>query len=327
MATTGHIAASTREAKGHEGAPPGRAGESLLDRIGHTPLLRLEHVGQEFPNVKFCAKAEWFNPGGSVKDRPALSMIQAGLTSGALQPGKTIIDATSGNTGIAYAMVGAALGFPVELCLPDSASQERKRILAALGAELVITAGDEGTDGAIRKVREIVEQNPEKYFYPDQYSNPANWQAHYRTTANEVWQQTSGRVTHFVAALGTSGTFVGATRRLKELNPAIRCVSLQPDASFHGLEGWKHMPTAIRPAIYDETLADENLSISTEESYKLVKRLAHEEGLLVSPSSAAALLGCFQVAAGIPKNAKAVIVTVFADSASKYLNERFWDEV
>ncbi len=326
MATIGHIAASPRESKTQEGAQPGRVGDALLDRIGNTPLLRLERVGQEFPNVEFCAKAEWFNPGGSVKDRPALSMIQAGLASGALKSGKTIIDATSGNTGIAYAMVGAALRYPVQLCLPDSASHERKRILAALGAELVITPGDEGTDGAIRKVHEIVGANPEKYFYPDQYSNPANWQAHYRTTANEIWQQTAGRVTHFVAALGTSGTFVGTTRRLKELNPAIRFVSLQPDASFHGLEGWKHMPTAIRPAIYDETLADENLSISTEESYKLVKRLAREESLLVSPSAAAALLGCFQVAAGIPKNANAVIVTVFADSASKYLNERFWDE-
>ncbi len=258
MATTDRIAASTRKSRA-EGTQPGRAGESLLDRIGNTPLLRLERVGQEFLNVEFCAKAEWFNPGGSVKDRPALSMIQAGLASGALRTGKTIIDATSGNTGIAYAMIGAALGFPVKLCLPDSASHERKRILAALGAELVITAGDEGTDGAIRKVHEIVEQNPEKYFYPDQYSNPANWQAHYCTTANEVWQQTSGRVTHFVAALGTSGTFVGATRRLKELNPAVRCVS-------------------------------------------------------------------FKVAAGIPKDEHAVMVTVFADSASKYLNERFWDE-
>jgi cysteine synthase B len=214
----------------------------------------------------------------------------------------------------------------VQLCLPDSASHERKRILGALGAELVITPGDEGTDGAIRKVQEIVARNPEKYFYPDQYGNPANWQAHYRTTGNEIWEQTSGRITHFVAGLGTSGTFVGTTRRLKELNPAIRCVSLQPDASFHGLEGWKHMPTAIRPAIYDDTLADENFPVSTEEAYRLVKRLAREEGLLVSPSAAAALLGCFQVAAGIQKNANAVIVTVFADSASKYLNERFWDE-
>jgi S-sulfo-L-cysteine synthase (O-acetyl-L-serine-dependent) len=326
MATTGHIAASPRESKGHGAVQPGRVGESLLDQIGNTPLLRLERVGQEFPNADFCAKAEWFNPGGSVKDRPALSMIQAGISSGELRPGKTIIDATSGNTGIAYAMVAAALGYPVQLCLPDSASHERKRILAALGAELVITPGDEGTDGAIRKVHEIVAGNPEKYFYPDQYSNPANWQAHYRTTANEIWQQTSGRITHFVAGLGTSGTFVGTTRRLKELNPAIRCVSLQPDASFHGLEGWKHMPTAIRPAIYDDTLADEDFPVSTEESYRLVKRVAREEGLLVSPSAAAALLGCFKVAAAIPKNTKAVIVTVFADSASKYLNERFWDE-
>ena len=298
----------------------------MLDRIGNTPLLRLERVGQQFPNVAFCAKAEWFNPGGSVKDRPALGMIQAGLASGALRSDKTIIDATSGNTGIAYAMIGAALGFPVQLCLPDSASHERKRILGAFGAELVFTPGDEGTDGAIGKVREIVAGNPDKYFYPDQYSNPANWQAHYRTTANEIWQQTSGRVTHFVAGLGTSGTFVGTVRRLKELNPGIHCVSLQPDASFHGLEGWKHMPTAIRPAIYDDTLADENLQASTEEAYRLVKRLAREEGLLVSPSAAASLLGCFRVAAGIPRDAKAVVVTVFADSALKYLNERFWDE-
>lgn len=288
--------------------------------------MRLERVTKDFPNVEFYAKAEWCNPGGSVKDRPALSMIQAGLASGALRPGKTIIDATSGNTGIAYAMIGAAMGYPVKLCLPDSASLERKRILAAYGAELVITPGEEGTDGAIHKVREIVALEPDKYFYADQYSNPANWQAHYRTTANEIWQQTSGRSTHFVAGLGTSGTFVGTTKRLKELHPQIRCVSLQPDDSFHGLEGWKHMPTAIRPAIYDDTLADENLPVSTEEAYRLVKRLAREEGLLVSPSSAAALLGCFQVAKRIPEQQHAVMVTVFADSASKYLNERFWDE-
>src|SRR5437660_5655289 len=326
MATIGHIAASAGESEPHQAAQTGRAGESLLDRIGNTPLLRLERISQQFPNVAFCAKAEWFNPGGSVKDRPALGMIQAGLASGALRSDKTIIDATSGNTGIAYAMIGAALGFPVRLCLPDSASHERKRILGAFGAELVITPGDEGTDGAIGKVREIVAGNPDKYFYPDQYSNPANWQAHYRTTANEIWQQTSGRVTHFVAGLGTSGTFVGTVRRLKELNPGIHCVSLQPDASFHGLEGWKHMPTAIRPAIYDDTLADENLQVPTEEAYRLVKRLAREEGLLVSSSAAAALLGCFKVADGVPRNAKAVIVTVSADSASKYLNERFWDE-
>ena len=302
------------------------AGQSVLDRIGNTPLLRLERVGREFPNVEFSAKAEWFNPGGSVKDRPALSMIQAGLASGALRPGKTIVDATSGNTGIAYAMVAAAIGYPVQLCLPDSASLERKRILAAFGAELIITPGDEGTDGAIRRVHQIVAAEPEKYFYPDQYSNPANWQAHYRTTANEIWEQTGGRITHFVAGLGTSGTFVGTTRRLRELNPAIRCISLQPDASFHGLEGWKHMETAIRPAIYDDTLADEDLRVSTEDSYRLVKRIAREEGLLVSPSAAAALLGCFQVAKTISPQQHAVVVTVFADSGIKYLSERFWEE-
>src|ERR1700730_3635992 len=275
--------------RGTTSSPPGH---SVLERIGNTPLLRLEKIGREFPNVEFLAKAEWFNPGGSVKDRPALSMIQAGLASGALRPGKTIIDATSGNTGIAYAMIGAALGYPVKLCLPDSASHERKRIVGALDAELVITSGDEGTDGAIRRVHEIVAANPEEYFYPDQYSNPANWQAHYRTTANEIWEQTGGSITHLVAALGTSGTFVGTARRLKELNPSIRCISLQPDAAFHGLEGWKHMRTAIVPEIYDATLADSNLTVKTEDAYRLVKRAAREEGLLLSPSSAAALV-CF----------------------------------
>jgi S-sulfo-L-cysteine synthase (O-acetyl-L-serine-dependent) len=301
-------------------------GKTLLECIGNTPLLSMERIGKDFPNVEFCAKAEWLNPGGSVKDRPALSMIQAGLKSGALTSGKTIIDATSGNTGIAYAMIGAALGYRVKLCLPDSASHERKRILAAFGAELVMTPGDEATDGAIRRVHEIVAADPQKYFYPDQYSNPANWQAHYHGTANEIWHQTEGRITHFVAGLGTSGTFVGTTRRLRELNPKIRCISLQPDGPFHGLEGWKHMETALVPSIYDPTLADENLAVSTEESYRLVKRLAREEGLLVSPSAAAALLGCFKVAKSIPRDQHAVIVTVFADSASKYLSERFWDE-
>jgi cysteine synthase B len=326
MATVNPIAASENASSLAVEKTRRRAGQSVLELIGNTPLLHLSRVGSEFPHVEFYAKAEWFNPGGSVKDRPALSMIQAGLASGDLRSGKTIIDATSGNTGIAYAMIGAALGYAVKLCLPDSASHERKRILSALGAELVITSGDEGTDGAIRRVHEIVAAEPEKYFYSDQYSNPANWQAHYRTTANEIWEQTSGRVTHFVAALGTSGTFVGTSRRLKELNPSIRCISLQPDAAFHGLEGWKHMQTALRPAIYDDTLADENLEVATEEAYRLVKRIAREEGLLVSPSAAAALLGCFQVAERLAPHERAVIVTVFADSASKYLTERFWDE-
>ena len=320
--------ATTERASTKVESPPTGAvvGQSVLERIGNTPLLRLERVGSDFPNIQFSAKAEWFNPGGSVKDRPALSMIRAGLNSGKLAPGKTIVDATSGNTGIAYAMIGAALGYPVKLFLPHSASHERKRILTAYGAELVITPGDEGTDGAIRRVRELVAADPAAYFYPDQYSNPANWQAHYRGTANEIWEQTSGKITHFVAALGTSGTFVGTTRRLKELNPAIRSISLQPDGPWNGLEGWKHMPTALRPEIYDDTLADENLEVSTEQSYGLLKRLAREEGLLVSPSAAAALLGCFAVAKKIAPGEHASIVTVFADSASKYLNERFWDE-
>ena len=312
-------------------APIDRAGTAggglaLLELIGNTPLLHLTRVGSEFTNIEFYAKAEWSNPGGSVKDRPALSMIEAGLASGLLQPGKTIIDATSGNTGIAYAMIGAALGYNVKLCLPESASHERKRILQAYGAVLVFTPGEEGTDGAIRRVHEIVAKNPDEYFYPDQYSNPANWQAHFRTTAKEIWEQTSGRLTHFVAGLGTSGTFVGTTRRLRELNPRICCVSLQPDASFHGLEGWKHMPSAMRPAIYDPALADENVEVGTEAAYRMVKRLAREEGLLVSPSSAAALGGCFVVARRIPRDERAVIVTVFPDSAAKYLSERFWDE-
>jgi cysteine synthase B len=303
-----------------------RLGSTLVERIGNTPLVRLERVGREFARVEFYAKAEWHNPGGSVKDRPALSMIQAGEQSGALCPGKTILDATSGNTGIAYAMLGAALGYAVKLCLPASASEERKRILHAFGAELVFTPGDEGSDGAIRRVRELYAEDPERYFYPDQYSNPANWLAHYRTTAEEIWAQTEGRITHFVAGLGTTGTFVGTSRRLKERNPAIRCTSLQPDGPFHGLEGWKHMPSAIVPRIYDPAVADENLEIQTEDAYYLAMRLAREEGLLVSPSAAAALTGSFRVAARLPRGEPAVIVTIFPDSGDKYLSERFWQE-
>jgi S-sulfo-L-cysteine synthase (O-acetyl-L-serine-dependent) len=303
-----------------------KAGQNLLERIGKTPLIQIERITPQVTNVEICAKAEWFNPGGSVKDRPALAMIQGGLEGGSLRRGKTILDATSGNTGIAYAMIGAALGYPVKLFLPHSASEERKRILQAYGAELVMTPGDEGTDGAIKRVRDLAAAQPGKYFYPDQYSNPANWQAHYHGTANEIWQQSGGRITHFVAALGTSGTFVGTSRRLKELKPEIRCVSLQPDGPWNGLEGWKHMPTALRPAIYDDTLADENLEVSTEDSYRMVKRLAREEGLLVSPSAAAALVGCLAVAEKIPVGERAVLVTVFADSAAKYLSERFWDD-
>jgi cysteine synthase B len=302
-------------------------GKTLLECVGNTPLLRLERIAKQYPSAEFYAKAEWMNPGGSVKDRPALEMIRDAERTGRLRPGQTILDATSGNTGIAYAMIAAASGYRVKLCLPDSASEERKRILAAFGAEIVITPGDEGSDGAITRAREIYAAEPGRYFYPDQYSNPANWRAHYKTTAMEIWEQTNGRITHFVAGLGTSGTFMGTARRLKELKPHIRCISLQPDSVFHGLEGWKHMPSAIVPAIYDPSLADANLSVNTEDAYRLVKRAAREQGLLISPSSAAALDGCFQTAKGLSAGEHAVIVTIFPDSGAKYLRERFWEEV
>jgi len=307
-------------------ATTGPIGQRLVERIGNTPLIRMARLGTEFANVEICAKAEWFNPGGSVKDRAGYSMIRDGERSGKLRPGKVILDATSGNTGIAYAMIGAALGYRVKLCLPSSASPERKQILAAYGVEIVYTPGDEGTDGAIRQVKEIYDADPEKYFYPDQYGNSANPAAHYTTTAPEIWEQTGGRITHFVAGLGTSGTFVGTTRRLKELNPRIRCISMQPDSGFHGLEGLKHMPTNIVPAIYDPNLADENLEVQTEAGQQMAKRLAREEGILVGVSAGAALWACLQVAKRVPRNEHAVIVTIFPDSGEKYLSERFWSE-
>jgi len=301
-------------------------GVSVLDRVGKTPLLRLSRVGRDFHHIEFYAKAEWFNPGGSVKDRPALNMILDGERAGKLKPGKIVLDATSGNTGIAYAMVAAARGYKVRLCMPANASIERKRILHAYGAELILTDPAEGSDGAIRMAKQLYAKESEIYFYPDQYNNPANWQSHYHGTAVEIWEQTGGRVTHFVAGLGTSGTFVGTARRLKEFNPQIRCISLQPDSPFHGLEGWKHMPTAIVPGIYDDTLADENLPVQTEEAYRMVKRLARQEGLLCSPSAGGALWGAFQVAQRIAKEEQAVIVVIFPDGGDKYLSERFWDE-
>jgi len=307
-------------------APESLLGQRLVERIGNTPLIRIELFGTEYPNVGIFAKAEWFNPGGSVKDRAALSMIRDGERRGALRPGKVILDATSGNTGIAYAMIGAAFGYKVKLCLPSSASPERKQILAAYGVEIVSTPGDEGTDGAIRRVKEIYNADPDTYFYPDQYGNPANPGAHYSTTAPEIWEQTQGRITHFVAGLGTSGTFVGTTRRLKELNPKIRCISMQPDSGFHGLEGLKHMATNIVPAIYDPTVADENLGMRTEDAQQMARRLAREEGILVGVSAGAALCACLEVARRIPKGEQAVIVTVFPDSGDKYLSDRFWSE-
>jgi cysteine synthase B len=300
--------------------------DSLLERIGWTPLLRLDRITREFPDVEILAKAEWFNPGGSVKDRAALAMIEDGERSGRLVPGKTILDATSGNTGIAYAMIGAMKGYRVKLCVPSSASEERKRILAAYGAEIVWTPADEGSDGAIRRVHEIFENDPGRYFYPDQYNNPANWRAHYDSTGVEIWEQTRGRVTHFVAGLGTTGTFVGTARRLREYNPSIRLISFQPDAAFHGLEGLKHLPSAIVPGIYDASLADENLWIETEHAYACVRRLAREEGLLVGLSAGAALSACLDVARRLRPGDPARIVTVFPDSGNRYLGDRFWEE-
>src|SRR4051812_42595403 len=299
-------------------------GETLLDRISNTPLLRLEKISSQFPGIEILAKAEWANPGGSVKDRAASRIVREGRKSGRLRAGVALLDATSGNTGIAYAMLGAALKFAVVLCMPSNVSPERKKILKAYGAEVIFTAPDEGSDGAIRKAQAMSAAHPQKYFYADQYSNQANWQAHYYGTAQEIWEQTERRVTHFVATLGTSGTFVGATRKLKELDPRIQCISLQPDSPFHGLEGLKHMATAIVPKIYDPKLANRDLAISTEAAYDAVKRLARIEGLLVGVSAGAALVGCETIAREL--RGPAVIVTVFPDSADKYLSERFWDE-
>jgi len=319
-----HTALTGRQLHGVEDQAP-RLGLRLLDRIGNTPLLQLERVTSGLPGVQLLGKAEWANPGGSVKDRAAASIVAEARRSGALGPGRVLLDATSGNTGIAYAMLGAAEGFPVTLCLPANASPERRRILVAYGAQLVFTDPGEGTDGAIRKAREMHSADPGRYFYADQYSNDANWRAHYRGTALEIWQQTAGSLTHFVAMLGTSGTFVGTARRLKELNPAIRCISLQPDSPFHGIEGAKHMATALVPRIYDPTLADEDLGVSTEAAYATLKRLARDEGVLVGVSAAAAVAGSLEVARRLDGRA-AVIVTVLPDAADKYLSERFWED-
>ena len=295
----------------------------LLDLIGNTPLLRLQRVRGESPDVEIYGKAEWQNPGGSVKDRPALNIILEAERAGLLTKDKILIDSTSGNTGIAYAMICAARGYRLELCMPSNVSLERKRILNAYGAEIHYTNPMEGSDGAIRCVRSMARKKPELYFYANQYDNPANWRAHYNTTAAEIFEQTAGRVTHFVAGLGTSGTFIGAARRLKELNPAIRCISFQPDSDFHGLEGLKHMATAIKPGIYDPNVADEDTAISTEEGYSMTRRLAREEGWLVGVSAGAAVAAALKVARQIRRG---VIVTVLCDGGDKYLSERFWDE-
>jgi cysteine synthase B len=295
----------------------------LLDLIGNTPLVRLPRLERDVPGVEIYAKAEWLNPGGSVKDRAAARMVSAGADL--LASGRVLLDATSGNTGIAYAMLAAAGGFTVELCLPDNVTAERKRILQAYGATLVLTDPLDGSDGAIREARRRYQANPDRYYYPDQYNNPLNWRAHYETTGREILAQTGGRVTHFVAGLGTAGTFTGVGRRLREYNPDVRLISVQPDSPFHGLEGLKHMETAIVPGIYDPAMADEDLRVATEASHAMVRRLAREEGLLVGISSGAAALACLDVARRAGQGD--VIVTVFPDGAAKYLSERFWEEI
>jgi len=303
-------------------------GHSLIERIGNTPLLRLDALTADLPGVALLGKAEWYNPGGSVKDRAAASIVAEARRRGQLPPGKILLDATSGNTGIAYAMLGAAERFPVTLCMPENVSRERKQILHGYGANIMYTDPGDGSDGAIRLARELAAKHPDQYFYADQYSNDANWKAHYHGTANEIWQQTQGRITHFVSMLGTSGTFVGTARRLKELNPSVQCTSLQPDSSFHGIEGAKHMSSAIVPKIYDPHLADENLEISTEDAYAMARQMSRNAGLLVGISAAAAVVGCLQIARALPqhKSRESLIVTILCDSGDKYLSERFWNE-
>ncbi len=304
-------------------------GSGILERIGNTPLVRMERLTAHISGVHILGKAEWANPGGSVKDRAAKAIVLDAMERGLLGGAKnmSLLDATSGNTGIAYAILGAALQFPVTLTMPTNVSPERKRILSAYGANVLWTDPADGTDGAIRKARELAASEPEKYWYADQYSNDNNWRAHYETTANEIWQQTEGRITHFLAGLGTSGTFVGTTRRLKELNPRIQCISLEPDSPFNGLEGLKHMETAIVPRIYDATLADRKIEMGTEAAYAMARRLPREEGLLVGVSAAAAVAGALQIAEECAANGdEAVIVTVLCDAADKYLSERFWEE-
>jgi S-sulfo-L-cysteine synthase (O-acetyl-L-serine-dependent) len=301
-------------------------GEAVLTAIGNTPLLPLDALVADFPQINLLGKAEWYNPGGSVKDRAAARIVAEAHRAGQLAPGKILLDSTSGNTGIAYAMLGAALGFPVTLCVPENVSLERKRILQAYGANIIYTDPAEGSDGAIKIARQLAAQQPDLYFYADQYSNEANWRAHYDTTANEIWQQTEGRITHFVAMLGTTGTFVGTTRRLKDLNPTIHCVSLQPDSPFHGIEGTKHLPSAIVPRIYDASLADQNLEIATEDAHAMARRLAREQGLLIGVSAAAAIVGSLKIIEQLKNNQRATIVTILCDSGEKYLSERFWSE-
>lgn len=296
------------------------AANSLESRVGNTPLLRLRRVSAALPpGVQLFAKAEWFNPGGSVKDRPALNILRTALAEGALRPGRRLLDSTSGNMGIAYATFGAALGIPVTLVLPANASPERLAILRALGAELVLSDPLEGSDGAQRLARQMADEEPQRYFYANQYDNPANWQAHFLSTGPEIVHQTQGKITHFVAGLGTSGTLTGVGRYLRQYNPTVQLVAVQPEGPFHGLEGLKHMPSALRPAIYDPSLADCTVTVSTEAAYEMVRRLAREEGLFVGISSGAAAVAALEIAQELDEG---VVVTLFPDAGYKYLSER-----
>ncbi len=304
-----------------------RPASTLLEQIGNTPLLRLAKLDSEFPDVEIYAKAEFFNPGGSVKDRAARNMILTGIREGKFTKDKVLLDSTSGNTGIAYAMICSLLGYKVKLVMPDSASQERKRILKNYGAEVVFSPGDEGSDGAIRLCQEIYDTGRDQYFFPDQYSNPCNPAAHYHSTAVEIMTQTEGRLTHFIACMGTSGTFCGNTRRIKKDMPHVQCISAQPSTGFHGLEGLKHMPTAIVPKIYDESLADDNIWLETEDAYAMTRWLGRNEGLLVGMSSGANVWAAQKIAKQLTEEGKpGVIVTVLCDGATKYLSLPFWDE-
>src|SRR4028118_363168 len=304
-----------------------RVGTNVKALVGGTPLLELPAIAAETPGVRILGKAEWRNPGGSVKDRAGVGMSRDGERSGALTPEKTILDATSGNTGIAYAWIGAALGYEVKLCMPKNASEERKKILRAYGVDFVLTDPGEGSDGAIREARRIYDEDPVRYFYPDQYSNPANPRAHYESTAPEIWEQTEGEVTHFVAGLGTSGTFVGTSTRLKELNPDIKVVSFEPDSPFHGLEGMKHMGSAIVPPIYDPMVADENRATPTEDAYAMVKRVAREEGILIGISAGAAVATALEVAREIEAaGGTGTGGTSICDGAGECASESFWEE-
>jgi cysteine synthase B len=292
--------------------------DTLESNIGGTPLIGLRRLARDLPaGVEVFVKAEHLNPGGSVKDRPASRMILEGVRTGRLRPGMTILDATSGNTGIAYAMIGAARGYPVTLCLPKNASGQRKRILRSFGVELIETDPLLSSDGAQLVAREMFARRPDQYFYPDQYNNPANWRAHYETTAPEIWEQAEGRITHFLAGLGTSGTFVGVARRLKQFNPAMRAISMQPDSPLHGLEGLKHMSTAMVPGIYDASVADENVEVATEDAQEMVRRLAREEGLLVGTSSGANVFAALRLALSLPSGS--VVVTILCDGGERYI--------